>query len=147
MKVVKKTGHSEAIVKSNPLTKPYLFFFKSICLVSSFAILSNSFLWAGESYVFLPECSSDHSKFCAGITKPRSKITQCLLEHNEYLSESCKSGLKTFTESVQTEMKSYCEDDVAKFCRWVIPGGGRIIKCLFKNEASLSQACSKALHQ
>jgi hypothetical protein len=134
-------------VKTNTLTKLHLFFLKAICLVASFAILLISSLWADESSVFLPECSSDHSKFCAGITKPRSKITQCLLEHNEHLSESCKSGLKAFTESVRSEMKSYCMEDVAKFCRWVIPGGGRIIKCLFKNEASLSQACNKALHQ
>lgn len=100
---------------------------------------------SSESSVFLPECSSDHSKFCDTIKNPKSKITQCLLEHNDYLSDSCKSSLKTFTESVRTEMKSYCMDDVSKFCRWVIPGGGRIIECLFKNEVNLSQACRKAL--
>jgi hypothetical protein len=147
MKMVQKSGHFERILKTDTLTKLHLFFLKAICLVASFAILLISSLWADESSVFLPECSSDQSKFCAGITKPKSKITQCLLEHNDHLSESCKSSLKAFTESVRSEMKSYCMEDVAKFCRWVIPGGGRIIKCLFKNEASLSQACNKALHQ
>jgi len=38
-----------------------------------------------------------------------------------------------------------CADDVAKFCKGIQPGGGRIAKCLQENENNLSPACKERI--
>ena len=42
-------------------------------------------------------------------------------------------------------MRTACKADYKRFCSDVSPGGGRIVKCLKENEASISQACKSAL--
>jgi hypothetical protein len=38
-----------------------------------------------------------------------------------------------------------CADDVAKYCKDVKPGGGRLAKCLKENEKQLSPACRSSI--
>ena len=38
-----------------------------------------------------------------------------------------------------------CAADYQSFCVGVMPGGGRILACLKKNEAKLSPECKKAM--
>jgi hypothetical protein len=38
-----------------------------------------------------------------------------------------------------------CQADVAKLCPGVIPGGGRIIRCLADQQASVSPNCREAI--
>jgi hypothetical protein len=38
-----------------------------------------------------------------------------------------------------------CKADYEQFCKGTIPGGGRIIACLSKQDAKLSAACKKVL--
>ncbi|HMX32850.1 MAG TPA: cysteine rich repeat-containing protein, partial [Leptospiraceae bacterium] len=95
----------------------------------------------------LPDCKVDQDKFCKDIPSPKAKITQCLLEHTNDLSESCKANLKDYVEKMRTQASGACKEDVNQFCKWVIPGGGRILKCLFKNESSLSASCKKILNE
>lgn len=40
-----------------------------------------------------------------------------------------------------------CSDDIARFCKEVIPGGGRIISCLKGNEDKLSHDCREKLQE
>lgn len=96
---------------------------------------------------FLPDCKTDYEKFCKEIAQPKAKVTQCLLEHNDDLSDGCKANLKTYSEKMRNQTKGVCKEDVDKFCKWTVPGGGRIIKCLFKNESALSEPCNKILNE
>ncbi|MFM9940547.1 MAG: hypothetical protein ACKVP7_13770 [Hyphomicrobiaceae bacterium] len=38
-----------------------------------------------------------------------------------------------------------CTGDAKKLCSGVLPGGGRIVRCLAANEASLTEACRTAM--
>jgi hypothetical protein len=38
-----------------------------------------------------------------------------------------------------------CMDDYEKYCKGVMPGGGRIIACLAKETDRLTPACKKAM--
>ena len=40
-----------------------------------------------------------------------------------------------------------CTDDVAKYCKDVQPGGGRLARCLKENEKQLSPACKASIEE
>ena len=39
------------------------------------------------------------------------------------------------------QTKNACAEDVAKYCKDVTPGGGRVVKCLKEHEKDLSPEC------
>jgi hypothetical protein len=43
------------------------------------------------------------------------------------------------------EQKSACKADYRKFCTGVMPGGGRLIKCLSKHMSDLTPECQKVV--
>ncbi len=43
--------------------------------------------------------------------------------------------------------KNPCSADVAKYCKDVKPGGGRIARCLKENENQLSPACKSSIEE
>lgn len=122
-------------------TKTFLnlsFFFFSTLLFSP-SIMAES--------VFLQECNKEQATFCAGIPNIKAKISQCLLENSDKLSDECKLQLKKYADQARSTSAGACKVDVGEHCRWVIPGGGRILKCLFKHEDKLSDSCRKALNE
>jgi len=44
-------------------------------------------------------------------------------------------------------VKNACADDVAKYCKDVKPGGGRLAQCLKQNENQLSPACRSSIEE
>ncbi len=38
-----------------------------------------------------------------------------------------------------------CGPDIRKFCVGVVPGGGRIVRCLVENQSGLSPSCASGL--
>ena len=104
--------------------------FQSIKTVSFLALVTMSLVSLCAN-TFLPDCKSDSEK----------------LEHTDDLSDGCKADLKIYSEKMRNQTKGVCKEDVDKFCKWTVPGGGRIIKCLFKNESNLSEPCKKILNE
>jgi hypothetical protein len=50
-----------------------------------------------------------------------------------------------FAQNLTAEQRTACKADFEKYCASVTPGGGRIIACLNKQRANLSEACRKVL--
>jgi hypothetical protein len=44
-------------------------------------------------------------------------------------------------------VKNACADDVAKYCKDIKPGGGRLARCLKQNENQLSPACKSSIEE
>jgi Cysteine rich repeat len=44
-----------------------------------------------------------------------------------------------------TEQRAACKSDYDKFCKGTMPGGGRVLACLNKERAQLSEACKKVV--
>ena len=50
-----------------------------------------------------------------------------------------------FAQELTAEQRSACMGDYEKFCKGVVPGGGRIIACLAKQSDKITPACKKVL--
>jgi hypothetical protein len=42
-------------------------------------------------------------------------------------------------------IRKFCEPDAKRFCKSVIPGGGRLLHCLREHESELASDCRKVL--
>lgn len=45
------------------------------------------------------------------------------------------------------DLRKYCKSDIQRLCKGVMPGEGRIMACLKKNEKSMTVGCAQALQQ
>ncbi len=50
-----------------------------------------------------------------------------------------------FAQELTAEQRNACTGDYQKYCKSVIPGGGRIIACLARESSKLTPACKKVL--
>ncbi len=56
------------------------------------------------------------------------------------------SSLTTaLAQDFTAEQRAACRGDYNKFCRGTAPGGGRVLACLSKQYAQLSDACKKVV--
>ena len=55
----------------------------------------------------------------------------------------CVAG--RFAQELTAEQRNACMGDFEKYCKGVVPGGGRIIACLAKESDKLTPACKKVL--
>ena len=56
----------------------------------------------------------------------------------------CASQI-SFAQELTAEQRNACMGDYEKYCKSVVPGGGRIIACLAKESDKLTPACKKVL--
>ena len=56
----------------------------------------------------------------------------------------CLCGV-AFAQELTAEQRDACMGDYQKYCKSVMPGGGRIIACLAKESDKLAPACKKLL--
>lgn len=52
---------------------------------------------------------------------------------------------QAFAQELTAEQRSACMGDYEKYCKGVVPGGGRIIACLAKENDKITPACKKVL--
>jgi hypothetical protein len=50
-----------------------------------------------------------------------------------------------FAQELTAAQRDACMGDYEKYCKSVVPGGGRIIACLAKESDKLTSACKKVL--
>ena len=48
-------------------------------------------------------------------------------------------------QDMTAEQRAACKGDYDKFCKGTMPGGGRIIACLSKQNNKLTDACKKVV--
>ena len=108
-------------------------------------ILINYGVIAQSDNPILTSCKEDLLTFCSNISSGNLQKIQCLLENESNLSGACKDTIKSSLNKIKETGSNDCKKDVQEHCRWVIPGGGRIIKCLLKNQSKLSDGCKKKM--
>lgn len=111
----------------------------SALLIICFPQVSNAFTPAQKA-----ACGSDYNKFCATVNPGGGRIVNCLKEHADQLSDSCKAVVADLETQLKAQRQA-CMPDYAKFCGAVTPGGGAVVKCLQEHLDQLNPQCRTAI--
>ncbi len=87
-------------------------------------------------------CMEELEKFCKEVSPGEGRIIKCLQEHDRDLSPVCRDKVQSVLNRLE-EAKQACAPDIGKFCPDVVPGGGRLIKCLAPHLEELTPACKE----
>jgi len=95
-------------------------------------------------------CKAELEKYCSKVTPGEGRVLACLYAHGDKLSGRCEYAL--YDAAVQLERSvaalSYamneCSADLKKYCAGVQAGEGRLLECLQKNDAQVSNRCKQA---
>jgi Golgi apparatus protein 1 len=90
-------------------------------------------------------CTAAVNRLC-----PRSRgdllVLGCLRSHEAELQAACRGDLDLLLAKAR-DIGADCEGDVAKLCKDVQPGEGRVATCLKDNESHLSSGCQSAFNE
>jgi len=120
-------------------------------VVVSFGFVSN--LSAQETIIetVATGCKTELETYCKSVTPGEGRVLACLYAYQDKLSGKCEYALYNAAARLEravaalTYVANECEADVAASCAGVKAGEGRLLQCLEKNEAKVSQRCKDAL--
>ncbi len=95
-------------------------------------------------------CKTDIASYCEDVLPGEGRILACLFAHSDKLSGKCEYAL--YDSAVQLEravaalsyMANECGEDMLALCSNVVIGEGRVVDCLIKNKAKVSDRCKEA---
>lgn len=92
-------------------------------------------------------CLEDIKKFCPNAKPGGPETRKCLQDNLDKLSDACRQRVSAVRGRRQGYPARFrgCEGDLDKFCKEVLPGAGRLIKCLREHENDLSAECKTRL--
>ncbi len=96
-------------------------------------------------------CKAEIENYCKNVTVGEGRVLACLYAYEDKLSARCEYALYDAAAQLQhaittmTYVGNECRDDLAKFCSDIKPGQGRVLQCIDKNDAKISQRCKQAL--
>ena len=96
-------------------------------------------------------CKAELDKYCAMVTPGDGRLLGCLFAYQDKLSSKCEYAL--YDAAVQLEravaaltyVVNECDNDLEKFCSDIAPGEGRLMDCMNKNMANVSDRCKSAM--
>lgn len=96
-------------------------------------------------------CKMEIEKYCSQVTPGQSRILACLYAHNDKLSSKCEYAL--YDAAVQLEravaalsyVANECDEDLERYCESIMPGEGRLLECLEKQDKQVSGRCKQAI--
>jgi len=97
-------------------------------------------------------CGAELKTYCDNVTPGEGRIAACLYGNHNKLSAECNQGLidanarvDKFDEGIGYAAGE-CADDIKNHCGTLIPGEGRILKCLVEEKRDVvSKRCSQAI--
>jgi hypothetical protein len=92
-------------------------------------------------------CREDLQKLCPDVKPGGPEARKCLKDNLEKLSEGCRQRITAARAQRQGYPARFkgCEGDLDKFCKDVMQGAGRLIKCLREHESDLTAECKTRL--
>ena len=127
---------------------------RGMMLVMAFVLI---FMGVGTIYAqkgpvetALEGCKDDLETYCKNVTPGEQRILACIYAHEDKLSGRCVYALYNAATKLERAVMALkylaneCEPDISSLCADTVPGEGRILKCLEKNDAKVSARCKQA---
>jgi hypothetical protein len=98
-------------------------------------------------------CEKELTTYCKDVTPGEGRVLACLYAFEDKLSAKCEYALFDVASQLERAVAALayaaneCRDDLKKFCSNVQPGQGRLLKCIEKNEKTVSKRCKDALKE
>jgi hypothetical protein len=96
-------------------------------------------------------CKKELDTYCKNVTPGEGRGLACLYAHGDKLSGKCEYALYDAAAQLERAVAalSYavneCRDDLENLCSGVAAGEGRLLDCLEKNDAKVSDRCKEAI--
>ncbi len=122
-------------------------------VIVGMVLLFNGGAMAQQSLVdsVLKGCDKELKTYCKDVTPGEGRVLACLYAHSDKLSGQCEYALYDAAAQLEraltalTYVANECRDDLEKFCSNIKPGEGRLLQCIDKNNAKVSNRCKQAL--
>ena len=96
-------------------------------------------------------CKTELESYCKDVKPGDGRVLACLYAHEDKISGQCEYAL--FDAAAQLEraigalvyVTNECGNDMVELCGQVRVGEGRVLDCLKKNDAKVSDRCKAAL--
>ncbi len=104
----------------------------------------------GPGDIVAEGCKAELETYCQGVTTGEGRVLACLYAHNDKLSNRCEYALYDAASQLQRAVEALayaaneCRDDMKTYCSNIQPGEGRLLECLQKNDAQVSNRCKQA---
>jgi hypothetical protein len=98
------------------------------------------------------DCKPEIETHCKDVTLGHGRLNACLYAFSDKLSGQCLYAVYQVMDQLELVaariryVANVCGSDIKSHCIDTPVGGGRILKCLGKNEAKISAACNQALN-
>ena len=96
-------------------------------------------------------CDKELKTFCKDVTPGEGRGLACLYAFSDKLSAQCEYALYDAAAQLERAINALayaaneCRGDLEKFCSDIKPGQGRLLQCIEKNDAKVSNRCKQAL--
>lgn len=96
-------------------------------------------------------CKQEIETYCKGVKPGEGRILACLYAYQDKLSNRCEYALYDAAAQLEravaalTFLANECKDDLKAYCSDVKPGEGRLINCIDKHMAKVSDRCKQAI--
>ena len=96
-------------------------------------------------------CNKELKTYCKDVTPGEGRVLACLYAYEDKLSAQCEYALYDAAAQLEravqalTYLANECGDDLKANCSGIKSGEGRLLQCLDKNDAKVSNRCKQAL--
>ena len=127
----------------------------TVVVLAGLAVVSALPAYAGEGIIetVAKGCEKELSTFCGDVTAGEGRGLACLYAYSDKLSPKCEYALYDAASQLERVVNAFafvvneCRNDLNLYCADIKPGGGRLLKCLEKNDAYVSKRCKAALKE
>jgi Cysteine rich repeat len=105
----------------------------------------------GFAEAVIKGCDKEIKTYCKDVTPGEGRGLACLYAFSDKLSAKCEYALYDAAAQLERAINamSYvvneCRDDLTKYCSDIKPGQGRLLQCIEKNDAKVSNRCKQAI--